>query len=133
MLYGALGDLMYYGVLSAPQQTWFVPTARSSSRLYLNMATNFAGFYATALLTSYISEKLQRTFEELDVNRQSLAELRALNQNVVQSIPSGLITLNPAGSISFINPAGCSILRVDPHLTIAPVVTNFGFSDRTAW
>jgi two-component system sensor histidine kinase PilS (NtrC family) len=133
ILYGALGDLMYYGVLRTPAQTWFVPTAWSSSRLYLNMATNFAGFYATALLTSYISEKLQRTFEELDVNRQSLAELRALNQNVVQSIPSGLMTLNPAGSISFINPAGCSILRVEPHQAIGRVVTDFGFFDRSEW
>ncbi len=32
--------------------------------------------------------------EELDANRQNLAELRALNQNVVESIPSGLITLS---------------------------------------
>jgi two-component system, NtrC family, sensor histidine kinase PilS len=133
ILYGALGDLMYYGVLRTPAQTWFVPTAWNSSRLYLSMATNFAGFYATALLTSYISEKLQRTFEELDVNRQSLAELRALNQNVVQSIPSGLMTLNPAGSISFINPAGCSILRVEPHTAIGRLVTDFGFFDTSAW
>jgi two-component system sensor histidine kinase PilS (NtrC family) len=133
ILYGALGDLMYYGVLRTPQQTWFVPTAWSSSRLYLNMATNFAGFYATALLTSYISEKLQRTFEELDVNRQSLAELRALNQNVVQSIPSGLITLTPAGSVSFINPAGCSILHVEPHQAIGRVVTGLGFFNRKEW
>ncbi len=133
ILYGALGDLMYYGVLRAPQQTWFVPTAWSSSRLYLNMATNFAGFYATALLTSYISEKLQRTFEELDVNRQSLAELRALNQNVVQSIPSGLITLTPTGSVSFINPAGCSILHIEPHQAIGRIVTALGFFNQKEW
>ena len=133
ILYGALGDLMYYGVLRTPQQTWFVPTAWSSSRLYLNMATNFAGFYATALLTSYISEKLQRTFEELDVNRQSLAELRALNQNVVQSIPSGLITLTPTGSVSFINPAGCSILHIEPHQAIGRIVTDLGFFNQKEW
>src|SRR5258708_2918989 len=133
ILYGALGDLMYYGVLRTPQQTWFVPTAWSSSRLYLNMATNFAGFYATALLTSYISEKLQRTFEELDVNRQSLAELRALNQNVVQSIPSGLITLTPTGSVSFINPAGCSILHIEPHQAIGRIVTDLGFFNQQEW
>src|SRR5438477_11355117 len=52
ILYGALGDLMFYGVLQPPEQSWFVATPWSASRLYLNMATNFAGFYATALLTS---------------------------------------------------------------------------------
>src|SRR2546427_4466264 len=79
MLYGALGDLMFYGALQPPEQSWFVPTPWTSSRLYLNMATNFAGFYATALFTSYVSEKLQQT-------AQNLAELRALNENVVESI-----------------------------------------------
>src|SRR4051812_8727770 len=97
ILYGALGDLMFYGVLQPPEQTWFVPTPWSSSRLYLNMATNFAGFYATALLTSYLSEKLQKT-------AQNLAVLRALNENVVESIPSGLITLTPDGAATFVNP-----------------------------
>src|SRR3954471_6477206 len=97
ILYGGLGDLMYYGLLQQPAQSWYVPTPWSSSRLYLNMATNFAGFYATALLTSYLSEKLQRTSQELDANRHNLAELRALNQNVVESIPSGLVTLSNYG------------------------------------
>ena len=113
ILYGVLGDLMYYGVVPMPEQSWFVPTAWTSSRLYLNMATNFAGFYATALLTSFLSEKLQKTSKELDANRQNLAELRALNQNVVESIPSGLITLSPDGLATFINPAGSFILHRD--------------------
>src|SRR5215210_4701648 len=52
ILYGGLGDLMFYGILPLPELTWFVPTPWNSSRLYFNMATNFAGFYATALLTS---------------------------------------------------------------------------------
>lgn len=108
ILYGALGDLMFYGVLQPPEQTWFVPTPWTSSRLYLNMATNFAGFYATALLTSFISEKLQRT-------AANLAVLRALNENVVESIPSGLITLSPAGAATFVNPAGRAILEDDTN------------------
>src|ERR1043166_412749 len=47
ILYGALGDLMYYGLLRQPEQSLFLPMGWSSSRLYFNMATNFAGFYAT--------------------------------------------------------------------------------------
>src|SRR5436190_8317228 len=93
--YGVLVDLMYYGVLPMPEQSMFLPTAWSASRLYINMGANFAGFYATALLTSFLSEKLKRASAELDVNRQNLADLRALNQNVIESIPSGLITITP--------------------------------------
>jgi two-component system sensor histidine kinase PilS (NtrC family) len=133
ILYGGLGDLMYYGVLPLPEQTWFVGTPWTSSRLYFNMATNFAGFYATALLTSLISEKLQKTFEELDVNRQNLAELRALNQNVVESIPSGLITLSTYGTASFINPAGCQILQAEPYAILGRHITELGFLAVEAW
>jgi two-component system, NtrC family, sensor histidine kinase PilS len=113
ILYGGLGDLLFYGVLQPPEQSWFVPTGWTSSRLYLNMATNFAGFYATALLTSYLSEKLQRT-------TRNLAVLRALNENVVDSIPSGLITLSPEGVATFVNPAGRAILQDDRTSLFAP-------------
>jgi len=133
ILYGALGDLMYYGILHQPEQSWFVPTPWTSSRLYLNMATNFAGYYATALLTSYLSEKLQRTFEELDANRQNLAELRALNQNVVESIPSGLITLSPAGVAMFANPAAGLLLRRSVHEIIGCSVEQLGFMSASEW
>ncbi len=133
ILYGVLGDLMYYGVLPLPEQSWFVPTPWTSSRLYLNMATNFAGFYAAAFLTSYLSEKLQKTSQELDANRQNLAQLRALNQNVVESIPSGLITLSPDGIATFINPAGCLILRREAQSVIGRPVAQLGFYDGDEW
>src|ERR1041385_630298 len=133
ILYGALGDLMYWGVVPLPEQSWFTPTLWSSSRLYFNMATNFAGFYATAFLTSYLAEKLQKTFEELDVNRQNLAELRAINQNVVESIPSGLITLTQYGTVSFINPAGCQIMQVVPLSVLGRHATELPFFDPTEW
>jgi two-component system sensor histidine kinase PilS (NtrC family) len=116
-----------------PEQSWFVPTPWTSSRLYLNMATNFAGFYAAAFLTSYVSEKLQKTSEELVVNRQNLEELRALNQNVVQSIPSGLITLTPTGIASFINPAACLILGQSPATVLGRNVCELGFFSSAEW
>src|ERR1043165_9808006 len=40
ILYGVLCDLMYYGVVPMPEQSWVAPAAWTPSRLYLNMATN---------------------------------------------------------------------------------------------
>ena len=133
ILYGVLGDLMFYGIIPPPEQTMFPSSQWTSFRLYLNMATNFAGFYATALLTSIISEKLQKTFAELDANKQNLAELRALNQNVVESIPSGLITLSPYGSAAFVNPAGMQILQSQPHAILGRHITELGFLSIEEW
>ncbi|HEX9986632.1 MAG TPA: ATP-binding protein [Thermoanaerobaculia bacterium] len=133
ILYGALADLMYYNILPLPEQSLFLPTSWTSSRLYFNMATNFAGFYATALLTSYLSEKLQKTAKELDANRQNLAELKALNQNVVDSIPSGLITVSPYGTATFVNPAGSQILKVPTHAILGRHVTELEFFTIEEW
>jgi two-component system sensor histidine kinase PilS (NtrC family) len=133
ILYGVLVDLMYYGVVPMPEQSMFLPIAWTSSRLYFNMAANFSGFYATALLTSYLSEQLQRTSKELDANRQNLAELRALNQNVVESIPSGLITLTSFGTASFVNPAGASILRSEPMSFLGRHISELGFFTNEQW
>jgi two-component system sensor histidine kinase PilS (NtrC family) len=126
ILYGALGDLMFYGALQPPEQSWFVSTPWSPSRLYLNMATNFAGFYATALLTSYLSEKLQKT-------TQHLAVLRALNENVVESIPSGLITLSPDGVVSFVNPAGRAILERNAAAIVGRRFSELEFFAEREW
>jgi two-component system sensor histidine kinase PilS (NtrC family) len=131
ILYGVLVDLLYYRVLPMPAQS--LPIDWSASRLYFNMAANFSGFYATALLTSYLSEQLQRTALELDANRQNLAELRALNQNVVESIPSGLITLSSFGTASFVNPAGSQILQMEPLTILGRHVTELGFFDFERW
>jgi two-component system, NtrC family, sensor histidine kinase PilS len=133
ILYGVLVDLMYYGIVPMPEQSVFLPTAWTQSRLYFNMATNFLGFYAAALLTSYLSEKLQRTSEELDANRQNLAQLRALNQNVVESIPSGLVTLSPYGTAAFVNPAGAQILDAPAAMILGRHVIDLGFFTLNEW
>ena len=126
ILYGVLGDLMFLDVLHQPEQSWFIPTPWTASRLYLNMATNFAGFYATALLTSYISEKLQKTAE-------NLAALRALNENVVASIPSGLLTLSPDGVATFVNPAGSAILDRDAGSIIGRRISELELFTEEEW
>jgi two-component system, NtrC family, sensor histidine kinase PilS len=135
ILYGLLSDLMYFRLIPLPDQTFLPmsPAAWTSSRLYLNVVTNLLGFYATALLTSFISVKLQKTAEELDANRQNLAELRALNQNVVESIPSGLITLSPFGTATFVNPAAMQILQMPALSILGRHITELGFATLSEW
>jgi two-component system, NtrC family, sensor histidine kinase PilS len=62
-----------------------------------------------------------------------VAALRALNQNVVESIPSGLITLSTEGIASFVNPAGCEILRTESRSVIGHHVSELGFFRPDQW
>lgn len=131
--YGSMTLLLYYGIVQPPVETFFTPSTWSSTRLYTNTAMNVAGYYATALLTSYVSERLRQTYQELSLKQQDLAALRALNQNVVDSIPSGLMTLTQAGEVSFINPAACEILDVTPARVAGSHISEIGFFDEAEW
>jgi two-component system sensor histidine kinase PilS (NtrC family) len=133
IFYGVLVDLMYYAVLPIPERSLFRPSQWSASRLYFNIAANFAGFYATALLTSYLAEQQRSTSRELNAVRQNLAELRALNQNVIESIPSGLITLSTFGTATFVNPAGSTILHAPAAAILGRHVTELGFFTPDGW
>ncbi len=132
ILYGGLIDLMYYRLLPLQPQN-ILSTYWSAARLYINLATNCAGFYATAFLTSYIAEKLNRTSEELDVSRDRLARLQALNQNVVESIPSGLLTLTPSGIVTFVNPAACEILSMPEEQFVGRPLSELGLFTAEEW
>ncbi|HUF16805.1 MAG TPA: ATP-binding protein [Thermoanaerobaculia bacterium] len=133
ILFGGMVDLMYYGILRSPAPSFFSSGVPDPFGLYLTLGTNIAGFYATALLTSYISEKLRKTFEELDLNRQNLAELQALSRNVIESVPSGLMTITPYGTITFVNPAGSEILKLPQDSIVGEHLSDIGLFWKDEW
>ena len=105
ILYGVLGDLMYYGVLPMPEQSLFcravdVLAALPEHGHELRRLLRHGAAHVVSV------GEAAEDVEELDANRQNLAELRALNQNVVESIPSGLITLSPYGIGDVHQPGG---------------------------
>ncbi|MEO8216379.1 MAG: ATP-binding protein [Acidobacteriota bacterium] len=133
VLFGGMADLMYYRVLAMPTVNFFSHTPPEPLQLYMTMGTNLAGFYATAFLTSFISEKLRRTYAELDANRQNLAELQALSRNVIESVPSGLLTLGDDGVITFVNPAGGEILKMTTPSIVGEQLSDIGLFWKDEW
>jgi two-component system sensor histidine kinase PilS (NtrC family) len=63
-------------------------------------------FIATAALSSYLAEQLRRTGERLDASEVDLAAITALNEAIVQSVASGLLTVDAGGRVTFLNRAG---------------------------
>ncbi len=64
-----------------------------------------AAFLATGALASYLAQLLRRTGERLAVSESDLAFVTALHESIVQSVASGLVTLDAAGRITFMNRA----------------------------
>jgi two-component system sensor histidine kinase PilS (NtrC family) len=65
-----------------------------------------AAFVATAALAAYLAEQLRSTDERLAAREGDLAAMTALHESIVQSIGSGLLTVDPEGRITFLNRAG---------------------------
>ena len=76
------------------------------------LLSHFFGFFLVALFASYLSERLRRTDLELAERESDLDELRALNENIVESINSGLVTTDLEGRITFVNPGASEITRL---------------------
>ena len=66
-------------------------------------------FVLVALLASHLSERVRVQTRELDLRQTTVARLQALNENIIESIHSGLLTTDLSGRINFINPGGSEI------------------------
>src|SRR5204862_2377188 len=66
---------------------------------------NSFGFFAVALLSGSLAENVRSTGARLQQASSQIADLQALNQHVIDSLPSGLATTDNAGRILTINRA----------------------------
>jgi two-component system sensor histidine kinase PilS (NtrC family) len=83
---------------------------------------------ATVALTgSYLSQSLRSVGEQLEEVEEQVADLRELNEAIVSSIQSGLLSADAEGRVLYVNPYGARILgRKDPELRGKTVRQVFG-------
>jgi two-component system sensor histidine kinase PilS (NtrC family) len=87
----------------------YVPLAVLASPVRPATLTLFAhagAFVATAALASYLAEQVRRTGERLAARELDLAAITALHESIVQSVASGLLTVDGRGRVTFLNRAG---------------------------
>ena len=75
-------------------------------------------FATTAALASYLAEQLRRTGERLEEREVDLAAITALHESIVQSVASGLVTIDGRGKVTFLNRAGEQITGLS-HARVA--------------
>jgi two-component system sensor histidine kinase PilS (NtrC family) len=107
LLYGGMIVALYYGALHPAIPTQEVVTGW---RLSYNLLVHGFGFYGVALLTYYLAHNVTRAERELEEKSEHLADLQVVHRDVIQSITSGLITTDLAGTVTSANLAGLEIL-----------------------
>jgi two-component system sensor histidine kinase PilS (NtrC family) len=85
------------------------PPPAGPGQLSYSLLAHLVGFTATALLASYLAERVRSQGRELDERRGAVARLQALNENIIESINSGLMTTDLDGRIHFLNRGGAEI------------------------
>ncbi len=76
------------------------------------VALNVFGFIAVALLSGSLADSLRTADAQLDEASSEIADLQALNQHVIDSMPSGLITTDAQLRIKTFNRAAESITGI---------------------
>jgi two-component system sensor histidine kinase PilS (NtrC family) len=86
------------------------PFDHEPGRVTYFLVAHLIAMVAVALLSAYLSERLRSQGRELVERRGTVARLQALNENIIESINSGLVTTNLNGRINFINRGGTEII-----------------------
>jgi two-component system sensor histidine kinase PilS (NtrC family) len=107
--YGSLLDLQYFDFIQ-PFYTRAPHLMEYGIGYYFyTLLMNIIAFYVVAFLSSYLTEELRRSGAKLQEKQYDLDQLELLNRNIVQSINSGLMTLNNELKITYVNQAAQDI------------------------
>jgi two-component system sensor histidine kinase PilS (NtrC family) len=85
------------------------PDPTAAWRVSYFLIVHAVAFVSVALLASHLSERVRVQTWELDVRQRAVARLQALNENIIESIHSGLITTDLSGRVNFMNRGGAEI------------------------
>jgi two-component system sensor histidine kinase PilS (NtrC family) len=106
-----LALLMEYRVLNPPAAFLERPPL-SFGQLVLSLVANVSAFFLAAALSAHLADALQGARKELAKRETQLTALSELHESIVRSISSGLLTVDGARRVTFLNRAGEEIMGV---------------------
>ena len=103
--YSLMVGLQAAGIIHPLQAAIFIARGYAEEGLLLPIIINVTAFYLVAVLSSFIAEQARKTKIQLDERQIDIKTLQALNEDIIQSISSGLLTLDTEGRIITFNRA----------------------------
>ncbi len=111
MQVAALSALLYLAIVGAQyvDPASELPTLRFAQ---YTVAINLFGFFAVALLSGSLAEGLRSAGKRLEVASHAIADLRAFNEYVIDSLLSGLVSTDAEGRVLTFNRAASAITSI---------------------
>jgi len=113
ILYGALLDLNYYGLINSIGSYSLYPQDYQSDEVFYRILVNGAAFYVVSFLSSFLSEQSLRSETALKAKQKDMADLEMLNENIIQSISSGLVAVDEYRKIIVFNKGAEGLFDVE--------------------
>jgi two-component system sensor histidine kinase PilS (NtrC family) len=115
MVGAALSTILYAGAITIDRihVAAFAPSPIDPSQVTFRIAIHALGFWAVAYLGTYLYKRLQAVEYQLKEKIDSLTQLQKLNEHIVSSIRSGLITTDLEGRIAVFNTAAEELMERD--------------------
>jgi two-component system sensor histidine kinase PilS (NtrC family) len=101
----ALAGLSYAGVLAIEHAgvIGLASSARPDAVLFMRWAVHTGGLVLVAALASFLVEEIDRAGRALEQRTSDLAQLRSLHDRTVESLMSGLLTVDREGRVTSFN------------------------------
>jgi two-component system sensor histidine kinase PilS (NtrC family) len=105
--------LAWAGGLPVPVVPQVVPSDQTPAELGRSLGLNLAATAGVGVLSFILGDQLQRAAQSLATERRAVADLVTLHQDIVRSLSSGLVTVDPQWRVLTINQAATDILGID--------------------
>jgi two-component system sensor histidine kinase PilS (NtrC family) len=103
-LYSLIALLESYQIID-PVAVFIENEFTNGASLLFNVVMNITAFFLVALLSSFLSEQVRQSNQALKIKEHDYRRLEVLYRNIIESIGSGLLTVDKKNKISFFNRA----------------------------
>jgi len=111
VFYGLLVDLEFYGVIH-PIYGGTYQYSVEAGHVFLRICIHIASFYMVALLASVVVERERKTKELLSEKESAFDQLDILHKSIIESVGSGVMTVDLEGRIKSFNRAAEEITGI---------------------
>ncbi|MCY1081152.1 ATP-binding protein [Archangium sp. miwbw1] len=121
LLAAGAGAIAYASLLVAVKLQWLEPPLGvgdvSRQRLAFLLGSNVLALFLIAALAGYLTRQLSATGGRLSEREADLKKLDHLQRQILACMPSGLITCDEGGRVTFVNRAASAILSLEGRLS----------------
>jgi two-component system sensor histidine kinase PilS (NtrC family) len=124
IFYGLFADLEFYGVIYPVFPIPITDYQLNAGYVFTRIITHIVSFYLIAFLASFVVEQERKTRNLLAEKQSAFDKLDLLHRSIIESVDTGILTVNLRGQIKSLNRAAAEITGLSFHK-----IENQKFSD----